>query len=50
MSDLLPLGSRAPDFDLQGASSQGGVQARLKDFLHRKNVVLAFYPGDNTSG
>ena len=50
MSDLLPLGSRAPDFDLQGASPQGGVRTRLNDFLHRKKVVLAFYPGDNTPG
>ncbi len=50
MSDLLPLGSQAPDFDLQGASPQGGVHARLKDFLRRENVVLAFYPGDNTPG
>ena len=50
MAELLPLGTLAPDFDLPGSSPQGSIRARLKDYLHRKNVVLAFYPGDNTPG
>jgi len=50
MAELLPIGSPAPDFDLPGSSPQGSIQIRLKDYLRRKNVVLAFYPGDNTPG
>ncbi len=40
-------GSRAPDFSLP-AFPEGRV--RLKDFRGRKNVVLYFYPRDNTPG
>jgi thioredoxin-dependent peroxiredoxin len=39
-------GDMAPDFDLPRS---GGGNARLGD-LHGKNVVLYFYPKDDTSG
>jgi thioredoxin-dependent peroxiredoxin len=39
-------GSKVPDFKLP---STGGGSVRLKD-LRGKNVVLYFYPRDNTSG
>lgn len=38
--------SKAPDFTLQG--SDNGTHS-LNDFLG-KNIVLYFYPKDNTSG
>ena len=39
--------SRAPDFTLP---ANNGQQASLKDFYGKKNVVLYFYPKDDTSG
>ncbi len=39
-------GDRAPDFSLPG---DDGTSIALKDF-HGKNVVLYFYPKDDTSG
>ena len=42
--DPLPLGSQAPDFTLQ---TETGKRVRLSA-LRGKNVVLVFYPGDDT--
>lgn len=43
----LKEGDRAPDFELP---SQTGERVRLSSFQNRKNVVLYFYPKDNTPG
>ena len=43
--DLIPIGQDAPDFRVR--SSDGGDVA-LAAFRGTKNVVLVFYPGDNT--
>jgi thioredoxin-dependent peroxiredoxin len=43
-SDPLPAGSKAPDFTLP---KQDGGAVRLSS-LRGKNVVLVFYPGDDT--
>ena len=45
-SDPLPAGSAAPDFSLPDES---GRIVQLAD-LRGKNVVLVFYPGDDTPG
>jgi thioredoxin-dependent peroxiredoxin len=42
--DPLPLGSKAPDFTLP---TDSGKMVRLSE-LRRKNVILVFYPGDDT--
>ncbi len=42
--DPLPLGSKAPDFTL---STESGKKVTLSA-LRGKNVVLVFYPGDDT--
>jgi len=44
-SDPLAAGSKAPDFSLPG---QDGKTVRLSN-LRGKNVVLVFYPGDDTT-
>ncbi len=44
-ADLLKQGSLAPDFALQAAD---GKTYRLSEVRKSKNVVLVFYPGDNT--
>jgi peroxiredoxin Q/BCP len=44
-SDPLPAGTKAPDFSLPDDS---GRLVRLAD-LRGRNVVLVFYPGDDTS-
>jgi len=44
-SDPLPVGTPAPDFTLP---DQDGSQISLAS-LRGKNVVLVFYPGDDTS-
>jgi peroxiredoxin Q/BCP len=41
------VGDSAPDFDLADAS---GRRVRLSDFRGKKNVVLYFYPKDDTPG
>ena len=41
------VGDQAPDFTL---STQSGEQVSLKDFLGKRNIVLYFYPADNTPG
>jgi peroxiredoxin Q/BCP len=43
----IAVGQKAPDFRLP--SLRGGEVA-LSDFLGKKNVVLFFYPKDNTAG
>ena len=45
-SDPLPVGTRAPDFSL---SDDAGQQVTLSG-LRGRNVVLVFYPGDDTPG
>ena len=45
-SDPLPVGSEAPDFSLM---SDQGATVRLSEFRGRQNVVLVFYPKDDTS-
>ena len=42
--DPLPVGSKAPDFSLQ---TETGKKVKLSA-LRGKNVVLVFYPGDDT--
>lgn len=41
------VGDQAPDFTL---TTQSGEQISLKDFVGKKDIVLYFYPKDNTSG
>jgi peroxiredoxin Q/BCP len=43
----LEAGARAPDFTLE---DQNGKRVSLADFRERKNVVLYFYPKDDTPG
>jgi len=43
-SDPLPVGSKAPEFSLADESGAGITLASLRG----KNVVLVFYPGDDT--
>lgn len=50
MPDLVPIGAAAPAFELQGTGKEGGVRVRLHDLRGAKNVVLVFYPGDDTPG
>lgn len=45
MSDLLKVGDAAPDFDVK---SSKGEPLKLADFRGKKNVVLYFYPKDET--
>ncbi|PLX24577.1 peroxiredoxin [Candidatus Parcubacteria bacterium] len=47
--DIPPIkvGDKAPLFTLK---NQSGQKVALKDFLGKKNVLLIFYPGDNTPG
>jgi peroxiredoxin Q/BCP len=46
MSDLVPVGTPAPTFQLP--STMGPVD--LSAYAGQKNVVLCFYPGDDTPG
>jgi len=45
-SDPLPAGAPAPDFSLQDDSGKTVTLSKLRG----KNVVLVFYPGDDTPG
>src|SRR5437867_286367 len=46
--DMTPeIGAKAPDFALTGT---GGKRVALKDFIGKKNLVLYFYPKDDTPG
>jgi len=47
MSDLLTIGSPAPDFTAAGSD---GSTYTLSDLLKRTHVALVFYPGNNTPG
>ncbi|MFN4150932.1 MAG: peroxiredoxin [Candidatus Sericytochromatia bacterium] len=41
------VGNKAPDFVVQDSN---GKNIKLSDFVGKKNVLLVFYPGDNTPG
>ena len=43
------VGDAAPDFEGQRETSND-TQVRLKDYLGKKNIVLYFYPKDDTEG
>ena len=47
MARTIDTGDRAPDFELPSTTGQA---VRLADFLGKKNVVLFFYPKDDTPG
>jgi peroxiredoxin Q/BCP len=47
MTIKVNVGDKAPNFE--GPSSDGG-NLGLKDFLGKKNIVLYFYPKDDTPG
>ncbi|MFH1417561.1 MAG: peroxiredoxin [Planctomycetota bacterium] len=44
---LLSVGEQAPDFSLE---DQAGNLVTLREFRGGRNVVLIFYPGDDTPG
>ncbi|HFE63284.1 MAG TPA: thioredoxin-dependent thiol peroxidase [Caldithrix sp.] len=44
---MLVVGEKAPDFTLK---SDRDEELTLSDYLGKKNVILYFYPKDNTSG
>lgn len=46
-SAALRVGDRAPDFELPSST---GETVRLSDYLGKSEVVLFFYPKDNTPG
>ncbi|MBU0719543.1 MAG: peroxiredoxin [Planctomycetes bacterium] len=46
-SQLLRVGDEAPDFSLE---DHNGNPVTLSEFSGKKNVVLVFYPRDNTPG
>ena len=43
----MKIGDKAPDFLLE---AHDGSQVRLSDFWGKKNVVVFFYPKDDTPG
>tara|TARA_Y100000310_G_scaffold138733_1_gene137776 strand:+ start:25 stop:483 length:459 start_codon:yes stop_codon:yes gene_type:complete len=45
--EKLSLGDKAPLFTLK---NQKGEKISLSNFKNKKNVLLIFYPGDNTPG
>lgn len=47
MTDLLPIGSKAPTFR---AEASDGKTYSLADVLKVHHVALVFYPGNNTPG
>ena len=47
MTDLLPAGTRAPEFT--APASDGRVYV-LRDLIADSRVLLAFYPGNDTPG
>jgi len=47
MANKIRIGDEAPDFTLKSASGQ---KISLSDYIGEKNIVLYFYPKDNTPG
>lgn len=47
MSEVLAIGSKAPDFNL---AAHDGKTYRLSDVLKQQHAALVFYPGNNTPG
>jgi peroxiredoxin len=47
VTELIQVGSKAPDFDLAG---HDGKTYKLGDVLQRHLALLVFYPGNNTPG
>ncbi|MCB0855123.1 MAG: redoxin domain-containing protein, partial [Bacteroidetes bacterium] len=45
--EKVALGSVAPDFELK---DQNDELVKLSDFIGKKNIVLYFYPKDETPG
>jgi thioredoxin-dependent peroxiredoxin len=45
--DAVKVGDKAPDFTLP---SQMGDNVKLSEYLGKKNIVLYFYPKDETTG
>jgi peroxiredoxin Q/BCP len=61
MSSTIKVGDRAPDFELTAVVGEDGPgvgneapvktrKIRLSDYVGKKNVVLFFYPKDETAG
>lgn len=44
---MLKVGDKAPDFKLKSDKDE---EVALKDFLGKSDIVLYFYPKDNTTG
>ena len=50
-TELLKEGDKAPAFDLPAfVDAQAAGNIKLADFTGKKNVILAFYPKDDTPG
>lgn len=47
---LLEVGAQAPEFELRALGPEGKLTVRLSDYKGKANVILAFYPKDNTPG
>src|SRR6476620_4151718 len=45
----IPVGSKAPDFNLKSKQASGLVDVKLSDNLGQKNTVLLFFPAAFTS-
>src|SRR5437016_10789000 len=45
----IPVGSKAPDFNLKSKQSSGLVDVKLSDNLGKQNTVLLFFPAAFTS-
>ena len=45
----IPVGSKAPDFNLKSKQTSGLVDVKLSDNLGKKNTVLLFFPAAFTS-
>jgi peroxiredoxin len=45
----IPVGAKAPDFNLKSKQASGLVDVKLSDYLGKKNVVLLFFPAAFTS-
>lgn len=46
-NELIAAGAAAPDFTLP---AHDGRTYRLADVIRKRNVLLVFYPGNNTPG